>query len=142
MALLDTAFDVLDDYEADKAARSRVDFDDLILRTIRLLTAEAGAGLWVAFKLDQGLRHVLVDEAQDTNPDQWAIVRGLTSAFYDGTDPEMGHRTDGFRTSFVVGDLKQSIYGFQRADPQVFQAMKRRSKTTSSAPDSSGSRRR
>ena len=125
-ALLDTAFDVLDDYEADKAARSRVDFDDLILRTIRLLTAEAGAGLWVAFKLDQGLRHVLVDEAQDTNPDQWAIVRGLTSAFYDGTDPEMGRPDEGFRTSFVVGDLKQSIYGFQRADPQVFQAMKRR----------------
>ena len=125
-ALLDTAFSVLDDYEALKAARSRVDFDDLILRTIHLLTADAGAGLWVAFKLDQGLRHVLVDEAQDTNPDQWAIVRGLTNAFYDGTDPEMGQPDKGFRTSFVVGDLKQSIYGFQRADPQVFQAMKQR----------------
>ena len=125
-ALLDTAFSVLDDYEALKAARSRVDFDDLILRTIHLLTADAGAGLWVAFKLDQGLRHVLVDEEQDTNPDQWAIVRGLTNAFYDGTDPQMGRPDEGFRTSFVVGDLKQSIYGFQRADPQVFQAMKRR----------------
>ncbi|MGB1147979.1 MAG: 3'-5' exonuclease, partial [Alphaproteobacteria bacterium] len=55
------------------------------------------------------------------NPDQWAIIRGLTKPFYDGTDV---HRTD-VRTSFVVGDLKQSIYGFQRADPQVFQAMKK-----------------
>ena len=124
-ALLDTAGVVVETYETAKKAVSRVDFDDLILKTIDLLTAEEGAGLWVAYKLDQGLRHVLVDEAQDTNPDQWAIVRGLTDAFYDGTDPD--HNTP--RTTFVVGDLKQSIYGFQRADPQVFQAMRTAFKT-------------
>lgn len=119
-ALLDTAGVVVDTYDTAKRAISRVDFDDLILKTINLLTAEDGAGLWVAYKLDQGLRHVLVDEAQDTNPDQWAIVRGLTDAFYDGTDPDYERP----RTTFVVGDLKQSIYGFQRADPKVFQAMR------------------
>ncbi len=121
-ALLDTAGAVVDDYAVAKRAASRVDFDDLILKTIDLLTAESGAGLWVSYKLDQGLRHVLVDEAQDTNPDQWAIIRGLTQAFYDGTNGD----ADAPRTAFVVGDLKQSIYGFQRADPQVFQDMKTR----------------
>ena len=121
-ALLDTAGVIIETYAASKAAISRVDFDDLILKTIDLLTAEDGAGAWVAFKLDQGLRHVLVDEAQDTNPDQWAIVRGLTDAFYDGTDED----STAPRTTFVVGDLKQSIYGFQRADPQVFENMRTR----------------
>ena len=119
-ALLDTAGVIIETYATSKAAISRVDFDDLILKTIDLLTSEDGAGAWVAFKLDQGLRHVLVDEAQDTNPDQWAIVRGLTDAFYDGTDEDSAHP----RTTFVVGDLKQSIYGFQRADPQVFENMR------------------
>ena len=121
-ALLDTAGVIIETYATSKAAISRVDFDDLILKTIDLLTSEDGAGAWVAFKLDQGLRHVLVDEAQDTNPDQWAIVRGLTDAFYDGTDEDSAHP----RTTFVVGDLKQSIYGFQRADPQVFENMRTR----------------
>lgn len=121
-ALLDTAGLVMETYETAKRAISRVDFDDLILKTIDLLTAEDGSGLWVAYKLDQGLSHVLVDEAQDTNPDQWDIVRGLTDAFYDGTNADRERP----RTTFVVGDLKQSIYGFQRADPQVFENMRGR----------------
>ncbi|MGB1161070.1 MAG: double-strand break repair helicase AddA [Alphaproteobacteria bacterium] len=123
-ALLDTAGLVMETYAAAKTAISRVDFDDLILKTIDLLTAEDGSGLWVAYKLDQGLSHVLVDEAQDTNPDQWDIVRGLTDAFYDGTNADREQP----RTTFVVGDLKQSIYGFQRADPQVFENMRARFK--------------
>jgi ATP-dependent helicase/nuclease subunit A len=69
----------------------------------------------VHYKLDQGIDHVLLDEAQDTNPDQWAVVGALTEEFFTG----LGARP-GPRTMFAVGDDKQSIYGFQGADPQAF----------------------
>ena len=68
---------------------------------------------------DQGLDHILVDEAQDTNPEQWRIIEALCAEFFVGK----GARDDTLRTSFVVGDAKQSIYSFQRAAPKEFQRM-------------------
>ena len=104
-------------YEAEKRVHARLDYDDLILKVRRLLEQVGGAA-WVHYKLDGGIQHVLVDEAQDTNPDQWAIIRALTSEFFAG---EGGHES--LRTMFAVGDAKQSIYSFQRADPRQFDRM-------------------
>lgn len=100
--------------EAYKARVGALGFDDLIARAARLLTAE-GAAQWVRYKLDMSIDHVLVDEAQDTNADQWAIVRALTEEFFAG----IGTHEPG-RTVFAVGDLKQAIFGFQGSDPATF----------------------
>ena len=100
-------------YAAAKAARGALDFADLIERTRQLLTERADAA-WVLFKLDGGIDHVLVDEAQDTAPEQWDIVRELTAEFFAGA----GRRDPCRRTVFAVGDEKQSIYSFQGARPE------------------------
>lgn len=105
-------------YEAEKAALARLDYDDLILESLRLLTRRDVAS-WVLFKLDGGIDHILIDEAQDTNPDQWRIVEALAGEFFAGE----GAR-DAVRTVFAVGDVKQSIYSFQRADPEAFRIMR------------------
>jgi ATP-dependent helicase/nuclease subunit A len=100
-------------YEIEKAVRGALDFPDLIARTRRLLTERADAA-WVLYKLDGGVDHVLLDEAQDTSPEQWAILEALTAEFFAGA----GGRSGGLiRTLFAVGDEKQSIYSFQGADP-------------------------
>jgi ATP-dependent helicase/nuclease subunit A len=112
-ALLVVADFVLSRYESAKAARGALDFDDLIERTEALLSRSEAA--WVLFKLDQGIDHLLVDEAQDTSPMQWAILRRLTDEFFPGE----GARADR-RTVFAVGDPKQSIYSFQGAEPAEF----------------------
>jgi ATP-dependent helicase/nuclease subunit A len=104
-------------YTAAKAARGALDFDDLIARTAALLTDPAVAQ-WVLFKLDGGVDHILIDEAQDTSPGQWRVIEYLTQEFTSGA----GAR-DVDRTLFVVGDKKQSIYSFQGADLQVFDRM-------------------
>jgi ATP-dependent helicase/nuclease subunit A len=104
-------------YTAAKAARGALDFDDLIARTAALLTDPAVAQ-WVLFKLDGGVDHILIDEAQDTSPSQWRVIEYLTQEFTSGA----GAR-DVERTLFVVGDKKQSIYSFQGADLQVFDQM-------------------
>ena len=109
---------LLDEYETYKQAHALLDYDDLILRARHLLDAEGGAS-WVLYKLDEGIDHILIDEAQDTNPDQWAVVRALAEEFFAGA----GAREDQ-RTIFAVGDPKQSIYSFQRADPAEFEAMR------------------
>ena len=101
-------------YDAAKEERGGLDFADLIERTRELLTWRADAA-WVLFKLDGGVDHVLVDEAQDTSPDQWDIVRALTAEFFSGAG---ARGVD--RTVFAVGDEKQSIYSFQGADPARF----------------------
>ncbi len=113
-ALLRIGAAILDSYETAKAAHALLDYDDLILKTRDLLTGE-GRAAWVLYKLDGGLDHLLVDEAQDTNPDQWAVIKALTAEFFAGE----GAR-DTLRTVFAVGDAKQSIYSFQRADPRQF----------------------
>ncbi|MBQ2262012.1 MAG: double-strand break repair helicase AddA [Loktanella sp.] len=106
-------------YEARKLAMGALDFDDLINKARGLLTDTAVAQ-WVLFRLDGGIDHVLVDEAQDTSPAQWDVIEKLTQEFATG----VGSRPDRDRTVFVVGDKKQSIYSFQGADPAAFDKMK------------------
>ena len=101
-------------YQAHKASEGALDFQDLINKTKALLSDHL-MSIWVLFKLDGGLEHVLVDEAQDTSADQWAIVKALTSEFFSGNG-----QLETLRTVFAVGDEKQSIYGFQGAQPDIF----------------------
>ena len=101
-------------YDAAKEQAGGLDFADLIGRTRDLLEKRADAA-WVLYKLDGGVDHVLVDEAQDTSPEQWDIERALTAEFFSGA----GARPEE-RTVFAVGDEKQSIYSFQGADPKRF----------------------
>ena len=112
-ALLRLTAAIFERYETEKRARAAVDFDDLIDGTLSLLSRE-DASDWVLYQLDGQIDHVLVDEAQDTSPAQWAIIERLTSDFFSG---------EGARSSpptlFAVGDEKQSIYGFQGAAPEL-----------------------
>ncbi|MEM8553306.1 MAG: double-strand break repair helicase AddA [Pseudomonadota bacterium] len=105
--------------EKAKQQRGWLDFDDLILKTRRLLT-DPTVAQWVLYKLDGGIDHILVDEAQDTSPVQWDVVRLLAQEFTSGQSA----RDDRDRTIFVVGDKKQSIYSFQGADPREFDRMR------------------
>ena len=102
-------------YRVEKASAGALDFPDLIEKTKALL-ANRPAAAWVLYKLDGGIDHILVDEAQDTAPDQWDIVRALTGEFFAGAGVD-GRPRPLLRTLFVVGDDKQSIYSFQGADP-------------------------
>lgn len=108
-------------YAQAKRQAGLVDFDDLIRAAVRLLDTP-GMGDWVRYKLDQGTDHLLVDEAQDTNADQWAIIARLTEEFFVGA----GARGSVLRTLFSVGDFKQAIFGFQGTDPLFFEAARRR----------------
>lgn len=103
-------------YEELKKELSLLDYDDLILKTVELFK-NPGCH-WVLYKLDGGLDHILVDEAQDTNPAQWQVIRALAEEFYANAATETCNRT-----LFVVGDGKQSIYSFHGADPAVFTQM-------------------
>lgn len=115
-ALLRLTLAIRTAYQRLKEERAFLDYDDLIRATIRLLESPQGA-LWVLYKLDSGLDHVLIDEAQDTSPEQWRVIQGLVDAFLE--TPETS------KTLFVVGDPKQSIYSFQGADPEAFSFMRR-----------------
>ncbi len=101
------------EYARLKAQRGLLDYDDLITLTNNML-ADGEAAQWVAWKLDNGIRHMLLDEAQDTSPAQWRLLRRLSDEFF-----ETAAGDDRPRTLFVVGDFKQSIYSFQGADPTV-----------------------
>ena len=117
-ALLTVAYDVLRRYRDEKARRGLLDYDDLIDKTLELLGNVDAA--WVHYKLDFGIDHLLIDEAQDTSSKQWQIVRLLVAEFTAGA----GARTVP-RTIFAVGDEKQSIYSFQNAAPKEFAEMRR-----------------
>ena len=117
-ALHDFAKVFLPAYDRAKQARAWLDFDDLILRARDLLT-NPDVAAWVLFRLDGGIDHILVDEAQDTSPVQWQVIERLAQEFTSG----QGARPDVLRTIFVVGDKKQSIYSFQGADPREFDRM-------------------
>ena len=108
----------LPEYARRKALRGWLDFDDLITRT-RDLLAKSPVAQWVLFRLDGGIAHILVDEAQDTSPDQWQVIERLAAEFTAGQGAHSGPRT-----IFVVGDKKQSIYSFQGADVAAFDTMK------------------
>ncbi|WP_345723590.1 double-strand break repair helicase AddA [Qipengyuania vesicularis] len=102
-------------WEEAKAREGLVDFDDLIHRAARLLSSSQMAD-WIRYKLDRSFDHILVDEAQDTNQAQWAIVKALTNEYFDG----YGAHGDAIRTIFTVGDYKQAIFGFQGTSPENF----------------------
>ena len=105
-------------YDQAKAVRGALDFPDLVTRTADLLTRRADAA-WVLFKLDGGIDHILIDEAQDTAPEQWAIIRALTDEFFVGEGASPRRDSPPIpRTVFAVGDEKQSIYSFQGARPE------------------------
>ena len=121
-ALVTLANAVMNGYQAAKARRAALDFDDLIAKTASLLSqagdpGQASPTQWVLFKLDGGLDHILVDEAQDTSPTQWNVVGALAAEFF-----AVGAGETATRTLFAVGDEKQSIYGFQGAAPEMFKA--------------------
>ena len=120
-ALLDVTNAIFSVYERAKRHRGLLDFDDLIERTAHLL--ERADAAWVLYKLDAGIDHILVDEAQDTSPQQWNILQALTTDFLSGAGARSANRT-----FFAVGDDKQSIYSFQGAAPHQFNEMKGRFK--------------
>ena len=114
VALFDLSAAFADEYRHIKHTRNLLDFEDLILYTRKLFSDSATMG-WVLSQLDLSLSHILVDEAQDTSPAQWDILRLLAGDFFaDGDTAQSPH------SLFVVGDTKQSIYGFQGAAPHAF----------------------
>lgn len=101
-------------YKELKKQKNLLDFDDLILYTKKLFSSPETMG-WILSQLDTNLNQILIDEAQDTSPAQWDILRMLSGDFFSEGD------ASGLpRSLFVVGDTKQSIYGFQGADPKAF----------------------
>ncbi|MGQ9370926.1 double-strand break repair helicase AddA [Azospirillum sp. ST 5-10] len=124
-ALLTLADALVETYAARKRARALLDYDDLILHANHLLRGQEGrpAVPWVLYKLDGGLDHILIDEAQDTNPEQWQAVAAIAEDFFAGMGA--GEARGAVRTVFAVGDEKQSIFSFQRADPAEFARMRR-----------------
>jgi len=118
-ALLALAGATIRNYEAEKLARGLLDYDDLVTKTVDLLQNHDSA--WVHYKLDGGIDHILIDEAQDTSPEQWRVIEKLAEEFFAG----LGARDDRGRTIFAVGDEKQSIFSFQGADPKRFDEMRR-----------------
>jgi ATP-dependent helicase/nuclease subunit A len=117
-ALFTVSAEVMSCYERHKRRSEKLDYDDLIIKTAALLS-ETGAAEWVLYKLDGGIDHILVDEAQDTSPAQWRVIAALADEFFAGE----GVRPEVTRTLFVVGDEKQSIFSFQGADPAAFSRM-------------------
>ncbi|MDF3033600.1 MAG: addA [Alphaproteobacteria bacterium] len=115
IAMLFLFQEIMVDYQDRKTRRCSLDYDDLIQQTRNLLQ-QPGVAAWVLYKLDGGIDHLLVDEAQDTNTAQWDIIQRLTAEFFTADKP--------YRTMFAVGDAKQSIYSFQGANPYDFLNLK------------------
>ncbi|MEO0412798.1 MAG: double-strand break repair helicase AddA [Pseudomonadota bacterium] len=105
---------LLAQYAARKDRAGKLDYADLIARTRALLTGNIPPS-WVMYRLDAQIEHVLVDEAQDNSKDQWDIIARLCEEFFAGAGQK-----EAPRTLFAVGDMKQSIYGFQGAQPRLF----------------------
>jgi len=118
-ALLAIATAAAANYRREKQERGLLDYDDLIDKTLEMLNRVSSG--WVHYKLDRGVDHVLIDEAQDTSPRQWDIVAHIISEFTSGE----GARDGVIRTIFAVGDEKQSIFSFQGAAPREFDSRRR-----------------
>ncbi|MEZ5759014.1 MAG: double-strand break repair helicase AddA [Emcibacteraceae bacterium] len=118
-AILRMGYALIKTYNARKRSRNVVDYDDLISKVAGLFKNVSAS--WILYKLDEGIDHILIDEAQDTNPEQWDIIRKLALEFFAGigTRDEEDYK-DFPRTIFAVGDVKQSIYSFQKAEPKQF----------------------
>lgn len=119
LALATVGAHITQAYQDRKRAQNWLDYEDLIVYTAALLRRRDLAP-WVLYKIDGGLDHILVDEAQDTNASQWAIIVALVQEFFAHLPC-----THNPRTLFVVGDEKQSIYSFQGADARIFSQMRR-----------------
>jgi ATP-dependent helicase/nuclease subunit A len=113
-ALLRIGAAVLEAYDRRKGQVAALDFDDLIAHSRRLLE-RPGIAAWVQYKLDQQIDHLLVDEGQDTSPEQWVIIEALCAEFFVGEGARPVRRT-----LFVVGDEKQSIMSVQGADVATY----------------------
>ena len=118
-ALLHIATAAAAHYRREKQERGLLDYDDLIDKTLAMLDRVSPG--WVHYKLDRGVDHVLIDEAQDTSPRQWDIIAHIISEFTSGE----GARDGIVRTIFAVGDEKQSIFSFQGAAPHEFDSRRR-----------------
>jgi ATP-dependent helicase/nuclease subunit A len=127
-ALITIAAEVIARYRREKDRRAQLDYNDLIDKTLELFARSSAT--WVLYKLDLGIDHVLIDEAQDTSPKQWSIVRTIVSEFTPG-----GARPNVRRTVFAVGDEKQSIFSFQGAAPRAFDEMRREFAKQFNAPE-------
>ena len=119
------------EYRRSKGRAGLLDYDDLIESALGLLQSTSAA--WVHYKLDRGIDHVLIDEAQDTSPAQWGLVEALTQEFFAGEGA--GEEA---RTLFAVGDPKQSIYRFQGAEPKKFGDMRETFRTRAEGPAGAG----
>ena len=118
-ALLTIGAAMMAAFSDSKKRHAVMDYDDLILKVTGLI-GRPGIADWILYKLDGGIDHILIDEAQDTNPEQWQVIKTLANEFFVGEG-----RSDTARTIFAVGDVKQSIYSFQRADPKEFVSNRR-----------------
>ena len=118
-ALLRLGGAMLAEYDRRKKTRARLDYDDLILGARDLLRGNNRTA-WVLYKLDGGIDHILIDEAQDTSPEQWQVAAALADEFFAGSGA-----SDVERTLFIVGDEKQSIFSFQGADLETLAIMRR-----------------
>lgn len=116
-------------FDGLKRRQAKLDYDDLIIQTANLFK-RSGAGSWVHYKLDQGIDHILVDEAQDTSPDQWTLIQSLADEFFAGDSARQLERT-----LFAVGDEKQSIYSFQGAKPERFDEEQRQTSKRAAQAD-------
>jgi ATP-dependent helicase/nuclease subunit A len=109
--------EILNIYARKKSEKGLLDYNDLIIKTNKLLSDENSATRdWILYKLDSNIDHILIDEAQDTSRYQWKMVDALKSEFFSGEGQKEGIN----RTIFVVGDEKQSIFSFQGAEPEIF----------------------
>ncbi|HZR36903.1 MAG TPA: UvrD-helicase domain-containing protein [Nevskia sp.] len=97
--------------EQELAAEQALTFADLEWRSYRLLRGPGNAE-WIRYKLDQKIDHLLIDEFQDTSPTQWLLLLPFLEEMAAG---DAGRS----RSVFIVGDAKQSIYGFRRANPEL-----------------------
>lgn len=104
----------LQQFQKLKKEQRLLDFTDLEWQTYLLLNQSNNA-LWVQYKLDQRIEHLLIDEFQDTNPTQWRLILPLLNELAASEDERQ-------RSVFIVGDEKQSIYRFRRAEPRLFHA--------------------
>jgi len=111
IAWFNAASHLLDLFQTLKSQLHNLDFTDLEWRTYQLLKHSENAE-WVQYKLDQRINHLLIDEFQDTNPTQWHLLKPLLEELASG-------EVERQRSVFIVGDEKQSIYGFRRANPEL-----------------------
>ena len=116
-AILRLTSAILDTYAEKKRTLNLLDYDDLI-HSVNVMMREDGAARWALHKLPGDIKHILVDEAQDTNPDQWELVGSLVRELF--AQQQKAPTPAQAPTLFVVGDEKQSIFSFQRADPREF----------------------